>query len=190
MHLETPLEKGDGTVLLKLGRDAIRQALGGPRLARPNNPRLEARGATFVTLRRSEVLHGCIGSLEPRTSLLDDVIHNAIAAALEDPRATPLFLPDVALLTVEISVLSAMTPIPFTDEESLLRALRPQKDGVVLRYRSRRATFLPQVWEALPDPGEFLAELRQKAGLPADFFSPELEAYRYEVEKFVDPPRE
>lgn len=185
----TQLSTQEGLTLTATARAAVRAALGAPSTPLPKGAPYDEPGATFVTLYRGEVLHGCIGSLEPRTQLAQDVAHNAVAAALRDPRATPLSLADVEELGVEVSVLSPMERIPCADEASAIAALRPHQDGVLLRYGRHQGTFLPQVWKSLPDPGEFLSELRQKARLPADFWSPGLEVYRYTVQKFVEPPR-
>lgn len=179
-----------GRELTKQARAAVRAALGGPKAATaPQHAELSRQGASFVTLYRDEVLHGCIGSLEAHAPLFEDVARNAVSAALRDPRAVPLALPDAESLTVEVSVLSPLERLPCTDEESALALLRPNQDGVLLRLGHRQGTFLPQVWSSLPDPRQFLAELRLKARLPADFWSPELEVYRYSVQKFAEKPR-
>ena len=117
-----------------------------------------------------------------------DVATNAFAAAFRDPRARTLRPEDIDRLVVEVSVLSPSEPLAFTDEAAARAALRPGIDGVVLRWREHRATFLPQVWEHLPDPASFLAELKEKAGLPADFWDAELTLERYRVVSATDPP--
>jgi AmmeMemoRadiSam system protein A len=179
-----------GQELLAIARAAIRAALGGSGAQMtPNHAELLRSGATFVTLYRGAALHGCIGSLTARVPLCEDVAHNAVSAALRDPRAVPLTLSDVDSLSIEISALSPLERLPITDEASALSILRPHVDGVLLRHGRHQGTFLPQVWSSLPDPREFLAELRLKARLPADFWSPDLEFYRYGVQKFVEKPR-
>lgn len=180
------LNQTQGELLLSIARAAIRQSLGGPTLTRPSDPAFLRQGAVFVTLYRGTVLHGCIGSLEAHRSLLDDVIDNAVSAALRDPRAVPLSLAAVDGLRIEISLLSPQERVPCHDEDSALAALRPGEDGVVLRCGGRRATFLPQVWESLPDGHEFLRELRWKAGMDPDRWPRELEVYRYHVEKLAE----
>lgn len=179
-----------GAILTGRARAAIREALGAPKIrAAEVPPELLRDGATFVTLYREGILHGCIGSLEAHAPLAEDVAHNAVAAALRDPRATPLDLSAVDRLGVEVSVLSPLERIAVTDEASAIAALRPNVDGVLIRYGRHQGTFLPQVWASLPDPVDFLAELRRKARLPADFWHPDLEVYRYHVQKFVEKPR-
>lgn len=182
------LAADQGAPLAALARAAIRHALGAPRPPRPTGDFFTGPAATFITLYRGDVLHGCIGSLEAHRSLTDDVIDNAVSAALHDPRATPLSLPDVDTLRVEVSLLSPQQRVPCHDEASALAALRPGIDGVVLRRGGRRATFLPQVWEALPDGHQFLRELRCKARLDPDAWPADLEVYRYSVQKYIDEP--
>lgn len=185
----TPLlDERQKRVLARFARNAIRQALGGPLVERPSESFCETPGACFVTLHRRDDLHGCIGSIEPRRALIDDVAHSAVAAALWDPRAGDLSLAGVDDLTVEVSVLSPLAPIEFSDEESALAALRPGVDGVVFEYRSYRGTFLPQVWESLPEPPEFMARLRTKAGLASDFWADGIALWRFSVQKCIDPP--
>jgi len=182
-----------GARLARAARSAIREALQGPNEARDPalaEPYYQQKSGTFVTLYRGERLHGCIGSLEPRLPLVLQIEENAVAAAIEDPRARPLRVEDVGRLRVEISVLSPLVRVPCQDEASAIAALVPHEDGVVLRLGMRRATFLPQVWESLPEPRVFLAELREKAGLRPDLWPRELEVFRYHVEKHVEPPED
>lgn len=180
------LDEKQGLELLALARAAICQALGGPQLSPPGDPIFLRPGAVFVTLYRGSVLHGCMGSLAAHRSLLDDVIDNAVSAALRDPRAVRLSLAGVAGLRIELSLLSPQERVACQDEASALAALRPGIDGVVLRCGGRRATFLPQVWESIPDGHEFLRELRLKAGLDPLSWPRELEVYRYGVEKIAE----
>lgn len=146
---------------------------------------LDAPGASFVTLTLGRVpggaLRGCIGSLEARRPLREDVEANAVAAALHDPRFAPLTARELDDTVVEVSVLSAPAALPAADEAELLARLRPGVDGVVLSACGRRATFLPQVWEQLPDPADFLARLRRKAGLPADYWGRDVVVETYTV---------
>lgn len=146
---------------------------------------LDAPGASFVTLTSGRApggaLRGCIGSLGARRPLREDVEANAVAAALHDPRFAPLTARELDDTVVEVSVLSAPAALPAADEAELLARLRPGVDGVVLSASGRRATFLPQVWEQLPDPADFLARLRRKAGLPADYWGRDVIVETYTV---------
>ncbi len=172
-----------GQRLLAIARDAIReqQPLGGRQW---DEEWLRATGASFVTLRAAGELRGCIGTVDPHRPLGDDVAHNAFAAAYRDLRFDPV-TPDLRdRLEVEVSVLSARMPLEAASEAALAAALRPGVDGVVLEFEGFRATFLPQVWESLPDPLEFLSELRRKARLPARFWHERLQVSRYTVEKY------
>ena len=171
--------------LLELAGAAIEKALGGGQLAvRPADypePLREPR-ATFVTLHVDAQLRGCIGTLEARRALVEDVAHNARAAAFEDPRFSPLSLSEFRRLDIHISVLSIPEPMPFDSEEGLLRQLRPHVDGLIIEEGFHRGTFLPSVWEQLPEPREFLRNLKRKAGLPADYWSHTLRVRRYTAE--------
>lgn len=177
-----------GARLTKYARDLVKEALGGPKAVRPAGPLYEERRAAFVTWRwPDDMLQGCIGHLEARDPLAEVIRDTSVSAALKDPRGSELALSDVDTLHVEVSLLSPMTPIAFTDEASAMAALRPGKDGVVLTWRGRRATFLPQVWEHFSNPADFLSELKYKAGLRPDFWAPDVGLFRYEVEIFEDP---
>jgi len=180
-----------GQALVELARDAIDAAVAGrepPHRRRDflTEARLDAAGAVFVTLKQDGALRGCIGSLEATRSLREDVAANAVAAALEDPRFAPLAAGELPRVAVEVSLLSAAEPIVVKNEAEALAALRPGIDGIVLEHGKRRATFLPQVWEQLASPGEFLAHLKRKAGLPADFWAPDLRLSRYTVRKWSE----
>ena len=139
-------------------------------------------GAVFVTLHLNDRLRGCIGSLEPRRALAEDVNENAYAAAFADPRFPPVTAQEEPMLALHISRILPAEPLPCRDEDDLLNLLRPGTDGLILQLGSRRATFLPSVWEDLPEPREFLRHLTAKAGLPPDFWDARLRFYRYEVE--------
>ncbi len=143
-------------------------------------------GATFVTLTQHGQLRGCIGSLEAWRPLEEDVRANARAAAFRDPRFAPLDEEEFAGTRVEVSLLTPAVPMSFTDEADALRQLRPHIDGVILEYGLHRGTFLPQVWESLPEPRLFMAHLKQKAGLRQDFWSPDIKISRYEVQKWCE----
>ena len=144
---------------------------------------LRTPAASFVTLREAGELRGCIGSVDACRPLGDDVARNAHAAAYRDPRFPPVSPAEIPRLDVEVSVLTPRVPLAVASEDEALAKLRPGEDGVYLEYQDFRATFLPQVWENLPDPRDFLAELRRKARLPARFWHPELRLSRYGVEK-------
>ncbi len=147
---------------------------------------LREKRASFVTLHEGGALRGCIGTLEPIRPLIEDVAANAWAAAFADPRFAPLAKQEFDLLQIEISVLGPPQPVRFTSEEDLIRRLRPGRDGLILQEGSRRGTFLPSVWDSLPEPGRFLQHLKVKAGLPADYWSDTLKIYRYTTESFAE----
>jgi len=181
-----------GPILLRIARDALVRTFH-PDLAPPaggdvdpHPPWLSEPGATFVTLRLGGALRGCIGSLEADLPLIDDVRRNAVHAALRDPRFPPLRADELERITLEVSLLSPPEPFPVTSEADARARLRPMIDGVLLTYGDRRATFLPQVWESLPDPADFLAELKKKARLPPDFWHPAVELCRYTVSKWAE----
>jgi len=131
-------------------------------------------------------LRGCIGSLEARRPLFEDVHVNAVAAALHDPRFPPLTIGELAKVNIEVSLLSPMQKLNVQSEKETIARLRPGKDGVVFQYGNRKATFLPQVWEQLPDAHHFLDHLRVKAGLSPDFWHPDVLIYIYKVDKFSE----
>lgn len=173
-----------GTILLAIARGAIARSLGQPAPAFDADAWLMEPGASFVTLTRRGELRGCIGSLLAERPLREDIESNALAAAFRDPRFPPVATHEYADIEVEVSVLSALEPIVFESETELLSALRPGEDGVLLEYRARRGTFLPQVWEQLPEPRAFLRHLKQKAGLHADFWADDMRLSRYAVTKW------
>jgi AmmeMemoRadiSam system protein A len=173
-----------GTTLLRLARGAIAEALG-ETVATPEPAAwLDEPGATFVTLTREGELRGCIGTLIAERSLHEDVTANARAAAFRDPRFPSVTRHEFAEVAVEVSLLSALEPLAFEGERQLLALLRPGVDGVLLEHGWQRGTFLPQVWEQLPEPKDFLAHLKRKAGLPADFWAREIRVSRYIVTKW------
>jgi AmmeMemoRadiSam system protein A len=179
-----------GEALVRWARARIAQQVGGPAAAPPTGAWCDERGATFVTLHWPDgTLQGCIGSLEPHRPIVADVANNAIAAAFHDPRSAPLALADVQRLDVELSILSALEPIEFSDEASAIAALREGVDGVVLQWQGHRGTFLPSMWPVLGEPRNFLRELKRKAGLPRDFWEADVALQRYTVEKFVERGR-
>ncbi|HSW84853.1 MAG TPA: AmmeMemoRadiSam system protein A [Usitatibacter sp.] len=149
-----------------------------------DDPWLREIGACFVTLRLDGELRGCVGTVDARRPLGDDVANNAFAAAYRDSRFAPVSREEIPRLAVEISLLSPRTRVPASSEDEALAALRPEIDGVYLEYGNLSATFLPQVWENIRDPLEFLCELRRKAGLPARFWHEDIKLTRYTVEKY------
>lgn len=146
---------------------------------------LTSPGAAFVTLQTLEgMLRGCIGSLEATRPLAEDVTVHAFNAAFRDPRFPPLAMTEVHELQLHISVLSAPVPLPAESETDLLGRLVPGIDGLTLEQGPYRATFLPTVWEQLPEPEAFLRALKRKAGLPASYWSVELRFQRYQTDSF------
>jgi AmmeMemoRadiSam system protein B/AmmeMemoRadiSam system protein A len=183
---EEAVGQARGPTLLAQARMAIARRLKLPAATAPHAPFLDAPGASFVTLKIERTLRGCIGSLQAHRPLGEDVRANAQAAAFDDPRFPPLAVHEYASLEIEVSLLSPSTPIVVGSEAQLHAQLRPGIDGVTLQWGHRRGTFLPQVWESLPDPRDFVAQLKRKAGLPLDFWSSELAISRYTVEKFTE----
>jgi AmmeMemoRadiSam system protein A len=183
---ETKFEIERGEVLLPIARAAIARELNVAHPADESAPWLAEHGACFVTLTQSGELRGCIGSLQAHRSLLDDVKSNAVSAALRDPRFAPLITEELDITTVEISLLSASEAMVVRDEADALAQLRPHVDGIVFEYGRYRSTFLPQVWENLASPRDFLSMLRRKAGLPDDFWSEDVRLSRYTVTKWSE----
>lgn len=173
-----------GRILIPIARAAIGRELGKPQAAVVDAPWLREHGASFVTLTQEDQLRGCIGSLVAHRPLLQDVKENAIAAAFHDPRFSPLSAYEFEYTQVEISLLSAAEPMAFADERDALTQLRPHVDGVIFEYGRYRSTFLPQVWEQLPDPVEFMAHLKYKAGLSTTFWAESVKLSRYTVQKW------
>ncbi|MBM3504078.1 MAG: AmmeMemoRadiSam system protein B [Alphaproteobacteria bacterium] len=150
---------------------------------------LRARGAAFVTLTKHHVLRGCIGSLAAHRPLAADVVANAYSAAFKDPRFPALTAAEWPELEIDISVLSPPIAFAVASEADLLGRLRVGRDGLILQEGNTRATFLPSVWEQLPDPKVFLAHLKRKAGLAIDHWSPDLRFWRYSTYAFSRPVR-
>ena len=175
-----------GVILLKLARTEIAVKLGHQVDFSIEADWLAEPGASFVTLTRQGELRGCIGTLEAHRPLGVDVRENAVAAAFRDPRFMPLTRVEFDDTRVEVSLLSASEPLIVVSEQEALGALRPNIDGVVFEYGQYRSTFLPQVWEQLPEPAEFMAHLKRKAGLPADFWADQVRLSRYTVSKWKE----
>jgi AmmeMemoRadiSam system protein A len=185
------LSPSDRRYLLNLARESIVQAAADqdlPAIDMDAVPEaLQRDGASFVTLDKYGRLRGCIGSLEARRPLVLDVQQNAVGAATRDPRFPPASPDEVDDLTIEISVLSLPEPLDYDGAEDLFNKLRPGVDGVVIERGWHRATFLPQVWEKLPDERQFLERLCFKAGLSPDAYRRgELDVLTYQVEKFQE----
>lgn len=173
-----------GKVLIPIARAAIFEAFGKPYGETTEDlPWLQEKGASFVTLTQNQKLRGCIGTLEAHRPLLLDVKANAQAAAFLDPRFSPLTEAELAYTKIEISLLSAMQAMAFANEHDALAQLQPGIDGIVFEFGRYRSTFLPQVWEQLPDANLFMAHLKHKAGLRPEFWDDEVKLYRYTVSK-------
>lgn len=177
-------------LLLAIARCSIEHGLIKRRPLVPNESDMPAAlktvQATFVTLTIGGHLRGCIGMLEAVYPLFKDVAQNAFSAAFRDPRFPPLSEEELPNLKIEISLLTPPVPLPVKSEADLLSKMRPGVDGLILEEGFRRGTFLPAVWEELPDPHEFLLHLKLKAGLPADYWSGTLRVSRYTARKISE----
>lgn len=183
------LEKNEqGKVLLQIARAAICHALHVPFSATVTVDEdaawLSQPGATFVTLTYRGELRGCVGSLLACEPLIDDVSSNAISAAMRDTRFPPMTEAELDNVSVEVSLLSELQLLNFANEQDALTKLRPGIDGIVFEYGHYRSTFLPQVWESLPQPLQFLRGLKAKAGLAEDFWVDNVKLSRYTVNKW------
>lgn len=175
-----------GNMLLAHARNAIAERFGRHGGATHRHAALDQPGASFVTLTRQGDLRGCIGSLEAHRPLGLDVRENALAAAFRDPRFAPLAVEEFEHTRVEVSLLTPAMAISFRDEADFLAQLRPGVDGIVFQYGRHRSTFLPQVWESLPEPQQFMQQLKRKAGLPPNFWHEAVRIARYEVTKWKE----
>ena len=175
-----------GSTLLATARASIQSAFDGSAAALAEHPVLRQAGASFVTLTMNGALRGCIGSLQAARALGVDVTENARAAAFRDPRFRPLSAAEWRECRVEVSVLSAPKPLRFADDREFFEQLRPGEDGLILEAEGRRATFLPQVWESIPEPRLFVEELKRKAGIPADTRMTRCNVHRYRVAKWQE----
>lgn len=177
--------------LLKLARDAIKEEFGTEKLIDRSAwihayPELAKEGASFVTLEEHGHLRGCIGSLIAHRPLVDDIISNAKAAAFRDPRFSPLRADELEKLSVEVSLLTNPQKLDYHDSGDLAEKLRVGVDGVILKMGTKQATYLPQVWEQLPDFNAFFGSLCQKAGLDSGCLANHPEIYTYQVEKIKE----
>jgi AmmeMemoRadiSam system protein A len=187
------LSTGQQQVLLDVVRQSIEAGLRTGQWLRVCAADYEAElrvpRATFVTLHGGGSLRGCIGTLIATRPLVEDVAHAAYAAAFNDPRFPPLHRDETDDVDLHVSILSPPAPLAFTDEASLLDQLRPGVDGLVLEDGPHRGTFLPSVWESLPDAAAFWQHLKLKAGLPVDHWSPTLRVGRYTCQSLHGPYR-
>ncbi|UJP06387.1 MAG: AmmeMemoRadiSam system protein A [Nitrosomonas sp.] len=176
-----------GKILLQIARAAIADVLCAP-YRRPAvsaaEDWLSKPGATFVTLTEESELRGCIGSLQAYRPLADDVMRNAVSAAFRDPRFMPLTESELSGVCIEVSLLSELQPLGFSDETEALAQLRPHVDGIVFEYGDYRSTLLPQVWKSFSQPRQFLAQLKLKARLPENFWDEEVKLSRYTLSKW------
>lgn len=184
-----PLTDLEKQTLLRLAREAMESGVRGqslPSLDKASlTPTLLEQGASFVTLTVHGDLRGCIGALEAYQPLVDDVREHAVAAALEDPRFPQVREDELGRIHIEVSRLTPPVPLEYSDSQDLLAKLRPNVDGVILKSDFRRATFLPQVWEKLPDVEEFLDHLCAKMGARSNLWrTTKLQVYIYQVEEF------
>jgi AmmeMemoRadiSam system protein A len=180
--------------LLKLARQSLEKGVCGDKLPPIDNDSLSDRlrkfGASFVTLTRQGNLRGCIGALEPYQSLAEDVREHAIAAAMDDYRFPPVREEELHDISIEISRLTNPVPLAYDHPEELLQRLRPGVDGVILHDGPRRATFLPQVWEKIPEAALFLSQLCMKMGSSPDAWRmKKMRVEIYQVEEFHEPEK-
>ncbi len=184
----TPLTPSQRDIVLATARASIRHGLdqGSPLEIdiEEYDPALRTRRACFITLNRNGDLRGCIGHLEAIQPLILDVAENAYSAAFRDPRFPPLREEEIRDLEIHVSILTLPQRLEFSSEQDLLSRLRPGIDGLILEDGSHRGTFLPSVWESLPEPRAFLQHLKLKAGLAADHWSDTVVIFRYETESF------
>ena len=185
------LTEEEGRQLVEVARKTIQKALFNPKdKSEPDtasSPKFQERRGTFVTLTLNGTLRGCIGHIVPQESLIEGVRINAINAAFRDPRFRPLGQNEYEKIKLEVSILTEPKPLPYTDANDLLAKLRPGTDGVIIRKGYHQATFLPQVWEQLPNKKDFLTHLCLKAGLDRDAWAYEkLEVHAYQVQAFEE----
>ena len=182
----------DRQILLNLARESIQFGLthSQPLTVKRQNYSdvLQQLRASFVTLHKHGELRGCIGSLKARQPLVDDIASNAFNSAFHDPRFPPLQANEFDQLHIHIEILTPPEPIQFSSEQDLLDQLQPGKDGLLLSEGLHRGTFLPTVWESLPLPEQFLFHLKNKAGLPGDYWSDNIKVQRYHTESFEEEP--
>lgn len=185
-----PFPEQHRTVLLDTAWRSIKHGIahGKPLAVDPTDfdKPLSETGASFVTLHQHGELRGCIGTLEAYRPLINDVAENAFAAAFRDPRFAPVSQADISNINLDISVLGKPEVLEFGSQENLLEQIQPGRDGLILRDGLNRGTFLPTVWESLPEREDFLRHLKIKAGLSAEHWSDTVEVWRYTTECFGD----
>lgn len=191
MDTINPLSDEEKEILLKLARQSIEASIRGLPLPEINlenySQNLRQNGATFVTLTLNGNLRGCIGTLEAYQSLVQDVCEHAIAAAQSDYRFPPVSLNELPYLEIEISRLTPPEKIEYDSPEELPELISPGKDGIIFRDGFKKATFLPQVWDKLPEYEQFFSHLCQKMGASADLWKRKVfEVYIYQVEEFSE----
>ena len=179
------MEPERGNILLSIARKEVLSAFGHKISTMADPAWLEETGSCFVTLTINGTLRGCIGSLKATRPLGQDLRQNARAAAFSDPRFPPVVFEELESLRFEVSLLSDLIPMEVGGEEETLCQLHPGM-GLVLETGYHRGTFLPQVWEQLPSPREFLKQLKLKAGLPGDYWDASLRLLSYSVEKWKE----
>lgn len=187
--MSNPLTDGEKQTLLRIAREAMESKVRNKPMPPLDHeslaPALREKGASFVTLTIRNNLRGCIGALEAHQPLAEDVREHAIAAALEDSRFPPVSEAELNRIQIEVSRLTEPQELQYSNSEDLLAKLRPHIDGVILKHGFRRATFLPQVWEKIPEPEEFLRQLCHKMGeRPNLWRETKLQVYVYQVEEF------
>ncbi|MBK8815360.1 MAG: AmmeMemoRadiSam system protein A [Methylococcaceae bacterium] len=182
------LNKDHQQRLVELAEASIRHGLKTGRPLKINlaefPPELREQRASFVTLNINHRLRGCIGMLQAIRPVAEDIAENAFSAAFKDTRFPPLTSQEFNDLQIHLSILTPAEPLSFTSEQDLISQLQPGIDGLILQEGSRRGTFLPSVWESLPKPVQFLNQLKQKAGLPANYWSNTISVSRYRAESF------
>ena len=192
MTREEEFSEQEGRYLLKVARETIEQRLFGRGARRgdalpPPSAKLHQRRGTFVTLTKEGTLRGCIGHIIAQESVLEGVRINAINAAFKDPRFMPVQPQEWDKIKIEVSILTDPKPLEYKDAQDLLNKLRPGIDGVIIKKGYSQATFLPQVWEQLPQKEEFLTHLCLKAGLDGDEWKKgDLEVLTYQVQAFEE----
>lgn len=184
------LTEEEGEYLLSVARQTIEEKLTGKEgqgHKTIQSPKFHEKRGTFVTLTKNGALRGCIGHIIPQESMIEGIRENSINAAFRDPRFSPVSEAEWKRVQVEISILTDPTPLDYTDEVDLLNRLRPGIDGLIIKKGFHQATFLPQVWEQLPDKKEFLGRLCLKAGLNEDAWKHDkLEVLVYQVQAFEE----
>ena len=177
-------------MLLKIAKDSIAHGLKNGKALTVNtkdySAELQEIRATFVTLEISGALRGCIGMLEAFQPLVVDIAKNAFLAAFRDPRFPPVSVAEYPKLEIHLSILSPSEPMIFSSEDDLICQLRPHEDGLIMQEEGLRGTFLPSVWDSLPEPRQFLEHLKLKTGLPKNYWSDTLKIRRYHCEIISD----